>query len=289
MKVTLIQVPYAIGDDRQGGSKGATRFIEAGVAERLARKGVDVKVDLVERGKPFRDSVSASAQVNRRLAQSVRRALAEDRLPLVLAGSCDASMGVLAGFEHGECGIVWFDAHGDFNTPETTISGFFGGMPLAVVAGHCYRHLWAQVGDNTPVAEGAIVMLGVRDLDPLEAERLEGSDLAVVRWRDGRAESEVGAALDELAANVKEVYVHIDLDALDPQIAPGIVDFMVPGGMSLEDVEQAILDIGARFRIKAASVATYNPDLDPDGKTLSAGLRIIEALAECAGSGPAKD
>jgi arginase len=243
---------------------------------------MDVTVERVERGKPFLDSVSASALVNRGLASAVRSALAQDRFPLALAGSCDACMGMLGGFNHEGCGIIWFDAHGDFNTPETTISGFFGGMPLAVVTGHCYGHLWAQVGDSVPVAEASTLMLGVRDLDPLEAERLERSDIRVVGWLEGKPQWDVVGALDELTGRVRDVYVHIDLDALDPQVAPGIQQFMVEGGMSLQDVEDALQAIAARFRIKAATVATFTPELDPKGKTLRAGLRIIEVLAECA-------
>ena len=283
MHISLIQAPYMIGDEYQGGSKGPSRFVEAGAEELLAARGATVFVERIERGKPFRDSVSASLAVNKQLASAVQQAMGAGRFPLVLAGSCDAPIGILAGFEHKKCGVIWFDAHGDFNTPETTISGFFGGMTLAVVAGHCYRNMWAQVGDSTPISEAATLMLGVRDLDPLEQERLDRSDIQVVRWLEGTPQADVLASLDELAKRVEEVYVHIDLDALDPQVAPGIVDFMVPGGMPLQEVEEAIRAIGARFRIRAASVATFNPDLDQDDKTLRAGLRIIEMLAECAG------
>lgn len=75
----------------------------------------------------------------------------------------------------------------------------------------------------------------------------------------------------------------MDMDALDPQVAPGIVDHPVPGGLSLQDVEETICSVAARFRIRAATLATYNPDLDQDDKTLHAGLRIIELLAQCLG------
>jgi arginase len=284
MEITLIQVPYMIGYEGHGGGRGPLRFVEAGADKLLAEQGHAVTVERVERGKPFLDSVSASLAVNKQLASTVRRAMSSGRFPLVLAGSCDAPIGILGGFDHAQCGLIWFDAHGDFNTPETTITGFFGGMPLAVVEGHCYRQLWARVGESTPVSEAATLMLGVRDLDPLEQERMDNSAIRVVGWRDGQPQGDVVAALDSLAERVKEVYVHLDFDALDPEVAPGIVDFMVPGGMSLQDVEDAIRAIGSRFRIRAASVATYNPDLDYDGRTLRAGLRIIELLAESAAS-----
>jgi arginase len=124
------------------------------------------------------------------------------------------------------------------------------------------------------------VLLGVRKLDPAERERLEASDIGVVGWRRGQPQADVEAALDELAGRVEEVYLHIDLDALDPQVAKGIVDPPVPGGMSLAQMEQAIRATAARFRIAAAALTTYNPDLDNDGRTLRAGVRIIELVAE---------
>ena len=125
-------------------------------------------------------------------------------------------------------------------------------------------------------------MLGVRDLDPAERERLEQSEIQVVNWHEGKPQANVNAALDRLARRAEEVYVHIDLDALDPAVAPGIVDLQVPGGISAEQMDEAIRGVVARFRIRAAVVATYNPDLDQDEKTLRAALRIIELLAHYA-------
>jgi len=125
MDVSLIQVPYMMGDERQG--KGPQRLVQAGAEKVVAAKGVAVTVERVDRDVPFRDSGNASLAVNKRLASTVRQAVDARRLPFVLAGGCDASTGVLAGFEHNQCGVVWFDAHGDFNTPE---SGYFDGMSV---------------------------------------------------------------------------------------------------------------------------------------------------------------
>lgn len=285
MQVRLIQVPYMIGDERHGASKGPQRFVEAGAERLLGAKGVAVKVERVQRSNPFGDSTSASLAVCKKLAPIVGEAVAAGQLPLVLAGSCDVSKGILSGFDHARCGVVWIDAHGDFNTPESTISGFFAGMSLAVITGHCYQNYWAQIGNSAPIPEAATLMLGVRELDVAERERLERSAISVVKWHEGRPQGDVMASLDELAKRVEEVYLHVDMDAFDPQVAPGIVDHPVPGGLSLEDMEQAIRAVAARFRVRAAALATYNPDLDQDEKTLRAGLHIIELLGECATNG----
>jgi arginase family enzyme len=92
----------------------------------------------------------------------------------------------------------------------------------------------------------------------------------------------VRVALDKLARRVPEVYLHIDMDSLDPQVAPGVVFDPVRGGLSLEDMEEGIRAVFARFRVRAATLSVYNPDRDQDDKTLRAGLRIIEVLAGAA-------
>ena len=176
--------------------------------------------------------------VGKPLAAIVRKVAEVGRLPRVPAGGCDASQGVLAGFDHTVCGVVWFDAHGDFNTPQTTITGYLPAMSMAVITGHCYPSYWAQMGDSTPIAESATLMLGLRDLDPAEKERLEHSPIQVVKWREGKPESEVRKAIDELARRVPEVYLHIDIDSLDSEVAPGVMLFPVLGGISLEDMNR---------------------------------------------------
>src|SRR5439155_3939234 len=114
----------------------------------LSAKGLAVSIESVERNGPYRDSGSSSLTVSKHLALVVARVIAARRFPLVLGGGCDVSKGILSGFNHSQCGVLWVDAHGDFNTPESTISGYFCGMSLAVIAGHCYANYWAQIGNS---------------------------------------------------------------------------------------------------------------------------------------------
>ena len=283
MHICLIEVPYHAGDERLGSSMGARRLLEAGAADLVTARGVGVAVERVERGGPFRDTAASASLVNRALAEVVSRTAADGHLPVVLSGSCDSAMGVLAGLEHSRCGAVWLDAHADFNTPGTTRSGFFPGMSMAIITGHCYADYWGQIGDNTPLSEDTIAMFGVRSLSPdAERERLDRSAIEVVRWQEGKPQSDVVATLDALAGRVQEIYLHIDFDGFAPEVAPGIVDEGVPGGLSLEDAEEIVRASGDRFRIRAVTLATYTPELDAEEKTLRVGLRLIELLADYA-------
>jgi arginase len=283
LDISLIEVPYHAGDDRHGSCQGPRRLIEAGAGELLQSQGHSVSRSVVDRGGPFRDTVSSSAAVNRRVAALVRSAAADGRLPVVLAASCVACQGVLAGFDHSESGAIWIDAHADFNTPESTATGFFPGMSLAVVTGHCYAHYWAQIGESTPLAEDKIAMFGVRDLSPeRERERLERSAITVVGWRDGRPLRNPIQALDALAHRVDNVYLHVDFDGFAPEFAPGTADEPVPGGLSPQDAETILRAAGERFRIRAVTLATFTPDRDKDRKTLRLGLRLIELIGEVA-------
>jgi arginase len=287
MKISLIQVPYMLGDDRHGAGRGPARLLEAGAEELLQGPGTEIRVGLVERDKPapFPDAPSASLAVNRPLARAVGRAVRAGRLPLVLAGSCDAALGVLGGFDHSSCGVVWIDAHADFNTPESSVSGFFPGMTLAILAGHCHAGVWGQIGDNAPVPEESVLLIGVRDLSPAaERERLERSGIQAVAWDGGTPRGDVGGALEALGRRARDVYLHVDLDAFDPSVAPGIVDEPVPGGLSPTEMEEVVRSVAARFRIRAAALTTFTPDRDRGETTLRAALRVIELIGVSGGA-----
>ncbi|HEU4542790.1 MAG TPA: arginase family protein [Jiangellaceae bacterium] len=281
MDYCLIQVPYHAGDDRHPSCAGPGRLVEAGAADLLAAPGGSAMVATVDRYGPFRDTASTSAVVNRAVAAKVGAAHAAGRLPVVLTGSCVTSHGVLAGFDHSECAAVWLDAHADFNTADTTVSGFFPGMALAVITGHCYGSYWAEIGNAVPLPEDAVALFGVRALSPeAERERLRRSAIHLVEWRDGRPQGNVGAALAGVAARARGAYLHIDLDCFAPETAPGVVDEPVPGGLSGDDAEAIIRATAAVLQIRAVTLATYNPALDPDERTLRLALRLIQLLGE---------
>jgi arginase len=279
--VCLIDVPFAMGDDRHDASDGGRRLIDGGGRELFARRGIPCRDLRVARRAPFADTASACLAVSRELAATVATATGAGELPIVIAGSCDAATGVLAGLARERCGVVWIDAHADFNTPDSTITGFFPGMALAIITGHCYAAWWAQIGNAAPVPETQVALFGIRELSPdAERERVERSPMLRVAWVDGQPDGDIDATLATLADRVEDVYLHVDLDALDPSIAPATVDKPVPHGLSIPQLDEVLDELTGTLGLHAVALTTYTPSRDVDGATHATALHILARIAD---------
>jgi arginase len=284
--VCLIDVPFAMGDDRHEASEGGRRLLDGGGRELFARRAIAFRDLRVARQAPYADTASACLAVHRELAAAVATAVAAGELPIVIAGSCDAAAGVLAGLTRERCGVVWIDAHADFNTPASTVSGFFPGMALAIVTGDCYASWWAEIGNAAPVPEPHVALLGVRDFSPdAERERVERSRMLRVAWVDGQPDGDIEATVATLAGRVERVYLHIDLDALDPSIAPGIVDAPAPQGLSLEQLDEVLDAVTGQLALGAVALTTYTPNRDVAGATHATALHILRRIADHCATG----
>jgi len=263
MATVLVEVPYFLGRRGEGLATGVPVLAETLAAELGARR---VSVDVAEKSW---NEVGASMDVVRALARTVGDVVAAGDFPLVLAGVCSSSLGVAAGLDSPpHLGVIWFDAHGDFNTPETTPTGFFDGMPLAMLTGSGWEGLRSSVPGLRPLDEANVVLVGARDLDPAEEERLERS--AVCRVDAGEP---LEPALDLLAERVREAYVHVDLDVLDP--SEGQANrYPAPGGLTAADVAAGVAEVARRFTIRAAALTAYEPAYDTDA-TIPAAAALI--------------
>ncbi len=230
----MIAVPYHLG--RRGVEVGRGPLV---LLEALGRPCVMVEAD------------GGIGVINSLLAEAVA---AHHRPAIVAAGNCNSCLGTLAALE--DPGIVWLDAHGDFNTPETSISGALEGMSLAIATGHCHHELMAK-----PVEEENVVLAATRSLDPLEEVRLLSSKVSLASL------DELPRAVVLLAARVTTIYLHIDLDVLDPEISPG-VNFSQPGGITADQLFGAVKHVVATGKLGAVTVANFNPDRDREDRTL---------------------
>jgi arginase len=280
MDIQIIQVPYDTGHENVRAGRGPGYLIERGAADRLRARGHDVQVERIEIDPHFPAEIATAIQSNRLLAEAVRVARRAGRLPLALAGNCNCCLGTASGVGPDGLGVVWLDTHGDFNTPETTTSGFLDGMGLAMLNGRCWEALLDTLPGFQPVPDSHIVHVGARDLDPAEWALMEESAVRMVLPGEvglpgmGRA---IDDALDDLARRVERVYVHIDVDVLETGAARAN-ELAFPGGLPLDMVEETIEKIKARFTIAAGAIASYDPAYDVDDVVLEACFRILDAF-----------
>lgn len=287
MKVTVVEVPYDSGHYARRMGRGPVHLAQAGLEKLLESSGHSVRRLEVRLDEGFCLEIGSALEIQGLLAECVGAELAEGRLPLVLAGNCSSAVGTLAGVGSRRTAVVWLDAHGDFNTPETTRSGFFDGMALAMLVGDCFRTAAGTVAEFEAVPERHVVTVGMRDLDPEEADRLERSairSLAVNEVRKEGVGRALGAVLDALPAEVDGAYLHLDLDVLDPGEAR-INHLQAPNGLRLEEVEDVVRVVTSRLPLRAAALTAYDPEVDEDGRGGEAAMRLAAALAAAAGAG----
>jgi arginase len=282
MQVQLIAVPYDSGRRGERMGAGPERLLGAGLVARLADAGHAARVQTIE---PPAGAWHSEIRTTFDLAAGVSRAVTDaidaGRFPLVLSGNCGpAALGCVAGMK-GAASVFWFDAHGDFNTPDTTVGGFLDGMAMATLTGRCWPALVAAIPGSTPVAEKSVVLVGARDLDPLEALALEAS--AVRRVPPADLRTGLPRAIEDLRTTVPApVYLHLDLDVMDPSEGRSNC-YAAPGGLSREDVEWAIATIADAVPLGAAALTALDPAADPDGRTVEAALTLGVAIVSGAG------
>ena len=307
MDLTLVAVPYDLGREGVGSGRGPTAYLAGGAVEALRAHGHDVEVVTARRSAPFDAELEAVLDVDAAVADLVAGAVADGRLPLVLAGNCNVTLGVRAGLiaarvdgdsAHGRIATIWLDAHGDFNTPEITETGYLDGMPLAMLTGRAFPEAWTRLGGE-PQGETLTLHAGGRDLDPAEADALAASRITVVSGAEVRERGlgeALAAALDGLARRAGDelrypagrppVQLHVDIDVLDPSIAPA-VGFPSPGGLTLVELLAAVEMTGARFDIQALSLTSFAPESAGGGATLECGIAVLATAAGVACGLPA--
>ncbi len=199
--------------------------------------------------------------------------------------NCESLLGMLGGLRHSatppaRVGLIWIDAHGDYNTPETTLSGMLGGMPVAIAAGDGLTRLRQQAGLDEPLPKENIVMVSVRDTDPLEQERIDRDQIPQISTEDVRTLSEnLHVQMRQLTEKTDIVYVHVDLDVLDPAEVSGH-PLTVPNGPTGVELGKAIEVMFSYPKTEALGIASYPHLADPGQLTLKAIHKMVEGAIQ---------
>lgn len=278
MNVTIIGVPYDLDQPYTAKGNAPDALLDAGLAQRLGALGcTTILAEIVDIPASDEPCELRIGQLLARIGYEVARSRAAGFFPLVLGGDCLVALGALAGLlDPQNTGVAWIDAHGDFNTPETTISGYLGGMPLACAVGRGLEDLRKHAKLADPVLERNVALIGVRDLDPPEELALAASSVTAVRAETlGADPTELDRALHALGT-LPQLYLHVDIDALDPAEAPG-VDYPAASGLRLDQLRGIVEQAAGMGNLAALSLTAVNPDKDVDGRTVRAALDVIEA------------
>jgi len=276
MKLSFLSVPYDMGRYDAGAGKGPGHLLAAGLVSRLRSLGHSASERTLLCPEPEKlTDTQAVFRLNAILSRAVAETLREGSLPIILAGNCITAAGTLSGIHDPQTGALWLDAHGDFNTPETTQSGYLDGMALAVACGSCWKSLSAADPLFQPVAEERVVLLGARDLDHAEAEALQASRIALVSAAQLRKDR---CAIPELRARrLRGLYVHLDADVLDAGVGQAN-RFASTGGLLARELQDTLSWAAKHFDLKALAVTAYSPAHDRSGTVREAILQALLAM-----------
>jgi arginase len=267
MRIDLITVPYRYDERETGLGAGPSALFDAGIVERLTALGYRVEgpsaAFLAESDRDEHNVAINIGRLGASTANLVATARESGAGALVLAGDDTASIGVVSGLQQADVagaaiGIVWLDAHGDFNTPETSFSGILAGMPVAILAGLA-GPLWRRAaGLAAPIPTDRILIAGVRELDRQEETLLRSTDVAVITAEQLTGGDAFERVIERLALRCDVVFLLIDLDVLDPHLVPSSTTPSA-GGLSIEDAAKAIATVLETQKVAAVCVTSLNP------------------------------
>ncbi len=287
-RVRIIGIPLDLGQAKRGVNMGPAALRYAGLADRLAGLGYAVR-DSGDLAVPIRESLCdqsgcdflpAIREVNQAAYEAGREAIEDGDIPVFLGGDHSLAIGTIGGITHREpAGVIWIDAHGDFNTPQTTPSGNIHGMPLATLVGDGYPELVDVGRIGTKIDPRDVVLIGIRDLDNRERNRLNSSGIKVYTMRDidERGISEIVHKALVRLEHRKRIHVSLDVDSLDPMVAPG-VGTAIPGGLTYREAQLIMEIIADTGRLSSLDMVEINPILDERNKTAQVTVELAASL-----------
>jgi arginase len=285
-RVAIIGAELDLGAGRRGVDMGPSAIRYAGLGERLTELGIpsvdwgNVHTALRETIEPGSEQARFLTQIREtceRIAEQVRSAADEGRTPLVLGGDHSVALGTIGGLAslHGPGAALWFDAHGDLNTPQTTPSGNVHGMPLAAVLGRAGVGFESNHWPTPALERERVALIGVRSLDGGERELIRNSGIAVytISEIDRRGVEPVLREALEYVSGAPFVHVSVDLDFVDPIVAPG-VGSPVRGGVSYREAHLMMELVAESGLLSSLELVEVNPILDHENMTARVAVEL---------------
>lgn len=288
--IRIVGVPMDLGQRRRGVDMGPSALRYAGLDQRLRTLGYNVidsgnlNVPLPENEPPDNSKarhLESIAGVCRDVYTKTLATLERDEVSIFLGGDHSISIGTVSAMDAhgGNVGVIWVDAHGDFNTPEITPSGNVHGMALAALLGRGARELTDIGREGAKLRSADVVILGARDIDLRERAALRESDVSVITMREIDEMSMAAAARQALErlGGLSKIHISLDMDSLDPNEAPG-VGTPVPGGLSYREAHLLMEILSDSGKVGSLDIVEVNPILDDRNRTARLGVELAASL-----------
>jgi arginase len=287
--VGIFGVPMDLGQDRRGVDMGPSAIRYARLQTALEELGYPV-TDLGNAQTPIPETVEKEEEIRRlaavrgvceEVAEEAEAMISEEVFPIFLGGDHSISIGTVSGVARstGRTGVVWLDAHADFNLPETSPSGNIHGMPLSVLTGRGHPDLVTIGGEGASVRTEDVVILGLRSVDVKERSLLLEAGVRVYTMKEIDAygvASVVRRALRDLS-HLERVHLSVDLDVVDPGVAPG-VGTPVRGGLTYREAHLVMELINEAGIVTSLDVVEINPILDNRNGTAELAVELVASL-----------
>ncbi|WP_287372850.1 arginase [Oceanithermus sp.] len=288
-QAVIVGVPMDLGAGRRGVDMGPSAIRYARLHEAIRALDYDV-LDLGDLEVPVVETLKKNGgapgglhhlEPIRSTCEALARELSvldDAALPVVLGGDHSISMGSVRGVQRGRTGLIWIDAHADFNTPETSPSGNIHGMPLAALLGYGDDRL-VRIGGGAPLEPQDVVLVGVRSVDPGERELLQQAGVTVYTMKeiDRMGVPTVAANVIAQLERVERVHVSFDADVLDPTVAPG-VGTPVPGGLTYREAHLLMELLSDAGIVTSLDLVEVNPILDEKNRTAEIVVELAASL-----------
>ncbi len=286
MEISVVCLPYNVEGKGVSGGSGPQALVEGGLLDEIRSQNHSVAgihtVAMTEEEEKQYGGWNRVGLSGAQLSKTVAALRKDDHFVLGLLADCNGVLGMLGGLQNPEgsgdpvrVGLVYIDAHGDYNTPETSPSGMLGGMPVAIAAGKALQRLRLQNGLRYPLQSPDIKMVGMRDLDELEKEAIVNDGLEIIREHDLiEKNSEINRIMDKLSAREDVIYIHIDLDILDPSVAPA-AGLPSSGGLTGRQLGEALKIMMSYPKVRALAAVSYRADADRDKRTMQEVMQVI--------------
>lgn len=286
--VTLIGVPLDLGAKNLGVADGPDAFRQQDITGKLASAGINLQDsgdimprdrDQLDPGDPHLRYLDEIVRVSEEIAAQTQEVTARQERVVALGGDHSINLGVVAGAStalSGDLGLIYLDAHGDINTPETTQTGNIHGMHLAALLGFGDPRLVNVHAGGAKISKEHLLHIGGSDLDQPEIELMQRENLPhftlVDLLTDGMRP--LFQKIDELSAKVNNIWISLDLDVIDRVYAPG-AGMPNPGGLSYREIAAIAERIGTQCNVIGIDVVEYNPSQDENGKTAELAIELI--------------